>query len=313
MHFSNKLKMTAVAASFPVLMSVVSGVQAAPILSFDFINNAGFGSYSPDKDANPILFPNGVFKGPGLQAVRVDTDPDPFVQNMETQNLPFQLLWGKCNGGYSPSCLSQLQLRAQNGAVNTAPTGQTTGTITTAFGAVPVAADFAESFNLAHLNRVINPFDQALSEAVLNTEVVLDPSLAAFEIVASFNIRFKETNNVLTGDNCPTGNPTGRACNDVFVLLNPEELSIVLGEQDGYLYTLHTQIEGLTDLDAEVCHLVDPDLDSCQGLITLEGATNLFKTGLAITAERIHVAEPGILALLGMSLMGVGVARRRRS
>ncbi|MBA6412731.1 THxN family PEP-CTERM protein [Parahaliea sp. F7430] len=99
-------------------------------------------------------------------------------------------------------------------------------------------------------------------------------------------------------------------CDDVFLVLNPEQLSFSF-VQAGYKYTFEVLLDGngLMPLPASACAQVGVG-PGCIGLQTQENQSNEFHFDMKLSAR--EVAEPSILALMGLGLLGVGFTRRRR-
>jgi hypothetical protein len=159
--------------------------------------------------------------------------------------------------------------------------------------------------SLFHDNNIITGDSLTLTSATLASTLVLtplgDPSLPAIPLF--FGILFEETANA---GPCAPGTG-GIPCADIFVLTNPGALSTQFVLM-GITYTVEVIPSGLVFLSDEACLAADAAI-GCQGFVTLEGQTNEVTTAFSITAQ---VPEPGTLALLGLGLLGLGIARHRR-
>ncbi len=161
--------------------------------------------------------------------------------------------------------------------------------------------------SLFHDNNVIDGDATTLMSATLVSTLVLTPLMPpggpTDPILISFNILFEETPNA--GPCAPgTGDPD---CADIFVLTNPGALSTVIEVMD-VAYLIEVVPSGLIDLSDEACAAADAAPD-CQGFLTEEGQTNIVTTAFTIK----KIPEPGTLALLGLGLLGLGIARRRKA
>ncbi len=170
-----------------------------------------------------------------------------------------------------------------------------------------------------HDNNVITGGSSELSTFELQTRLNLTGtaedapggSLPADEIVGpiTFNSFFTETSNVST---ClPT---SVSECDDIFVLSNAGALGALGSGQsfiiDDYRYTVFLDLAGLGTLTDAECAEAGADA-GCVGLTTEENTDNTFATSIRIVAQ--EVPAPGILALFGIGLMGLGFVARRRS
>lgn len=172
---------------------------------------------------------------------------------------------------------------------------------------------FVPDLDLFHDNFVIN-LDQSLRTATLTAALVLEavaPPAGNFgPLVGLFNIQFTETDNA---GPCPTG---GTPCADVFVLdvTGSSPLSLFLGQIEDYKYTLNVGLPDLQLLDAGACTAAGVAA-GCVGFVTQEGQTSEFNVLFNITSEFVpptQVPEPGMIALLGLGLAGVGFGQIRR-
>ncbi|MCB1667838.1 MAG: THxN family PEP-CTERM protein [Porticoccaceae bacterium] len=236
-----------------------------------------------------------------------------------------KLAWG------SPTGSPRSSIVINPGVDPTQPTNALVNSnVTTSTDGVLQLADFGLGPVLAHNNFAISNAFQTLDTATGTDYVVLEalaPPLGALAPrVLTFGINFAETNNALTGDACPSGNP-GTGCSDIFTLsgldLGPEvdvidsdddafqiDQFLIPADGGGFIkYTVYLLAEGLGFLDNAVCSVAGAE-DGCIGLITLEGQTNAFQLRFAITAEEIP--EPATLALFAGSLLLMLGLRRRK-
>jgi hypothetical protein len=157
---------------------------------------------------------------------------------------------------------------------------------------------------LTHINNPITSGGVTLSS--LNLIDVFNLSSVApahdFDTTSSiFDILFKETTN-LPGD-----------VDDIFVVENPGELTqdYVFG---GYTYSLNVTAVGLGPLAPELCGAV-PVAAPCFGITTAENGTTDVQFFLELTARAntTDVPEPASLGILGLGLVGLSLAKRRKA
>ena len=202
-------------------------------------------------------------------------------------------------------------------------------------GMLTTGAAAIDTILLSHGN-----FPQGLGTSALDTATLTDvltltpllPPAASFMAPAiTIDINFKETDN---------GGPHP---DDIFVLdiagagFNPITQQIdQIFPFEMFFYKVSIGLEGITNQDPNnldttsngmpalsflselACSLAITGAVSgttgCIGLTTAEGMQTDFRATLQIMSlGMIPVAEPGTLAILGLGLIGLGVARRRRA
>ncbi len=172
---------------------------------------------------------------------------------------------------------------------------------------------FVPDLELFHDNFVIN-LGTTLQTATLTASLLLEamtpPTGDVFgPLIGTFDIKFVETNNALIP--CPGGG--ANPCADVFVLdaANSSPLTVQLGTIQDYTYFLDVGLPGLLLLPDSACSAAGA-ANGCVGFITPENQTSQFPVLFQMRAVQNAVPEPGMLALLGLGLAGIGFGQLRR-
>lgn len=193
-------------------------------------------------------------------------------------------------------------------------------TVVTNGGAVP-------NVTITHLNHPVTGTTLRSLDIVstLSLTPLLPPLPGLPPVQQVFGVKFLETTNNLL-PTCPNGiaNYTGvnvNGCGDIFVT-DAQALNFAFQyDLDGagavynpvtYFISFYEATSGLNPLPDAACASVGA-ANGCRGFMTAESRDTTVQFASVITTAPIGIPEPGTLALLGLGLLGAGVARRRRS
>ena len=231
--------------------------------------------------------------------------PGSFATGVTLSNSNQTLSWG------DPDGFGQSSLTVAN-----APADETVKTFIG--GGSPPPESTAAGGTLTHHNVPIfnSPMTGATLDATLNLTALAPPSAGPGTLSPiNFNIAFLETPNV--AGQCPAASPPNNPCNDIFVLLNGffNQTFTYLGSS--YFVNIFPTSGGvLSILEPSACaavHAVNSAAPAtgCFGFTTPEDATTTLTFGFTISTLPLSVPEPGTIALVGLALLGLAVARRR--
>lgn len=303
-------------------LAVAGTATAGEITSWTYINEAGFTAYTETEVG--AVTASGDATPNGLLGVPAATD----------------LTWGGAlNSG----------TETINGGVDGLQSSLST--VSPVMGSVDTNGPAVAGTDLIHNNWVVTPNDGLLDGATFLDALQLVPTemdgvptdfgpLVIDAPILGFEIDFLETlngvNYSIGGDDvngkvldedfpCANGIANGvgvniNGCADIFTVTSDStDFEIVDGnlqfagsfDFDGYKYTITTILSGLELITDAACGAVGL-ADGCFGFMTPEEESSILTAQIRIDSQLITVSAPATIALLGLGLLGLGGAARRK-
>lgn len=198
--------------------------------------------------------------------------------------------------------------------------GTASGNIDTTFAGQML--DIGLGSNFTHWNNTIDGGFATLSSGTITTSLALTPFMPAAMGAPSigdliFNFEFRETPN---DGPCAGGTPT--PCGDLWGFSGTPNLNVPFSfDGEDYfasIFVLNADLSGspIAFLNDDQCAALGFTTGTsgqrCQGFLTTESAATTVQFGLAVSSERIRVPEPSMAMVLGLGLLALCSARRRK-
>lgn len=179
-------------------------------------------------------------------------------------------------------------------------------------GTVVTNGPAAVTNTITHYNNTLSGAYATLTNAVLDTLLTLTPDLpipgaALPPDLISFAIHFKETPNQA---NC--GFITTSLCDDIFVIDSGALNNSFVYDGFTYYVSAFETTNKLQPLPAATCAVAGAAA-GCLGFQTEEGKFTPATFAFVITSTPVQIPEPGLLALIGIGLLGLFLSRKQSS
>lgn len=214
-----------------------------------------------------------------------------------------EISWGGDNNGGAPGVGALTVGSGTRSGVLIENTPQT-GTIATN-GPTPEPTN-----TFSHINNPISVLFSTLRTASISTTLTLTalgpPDFPLPPKTLTFEINFSETPN---NGSCVVGSTSN--CDDIFIITFGSLNNSFIFDGFEYFTSIVKTAGPLDPLSPSACAAAGAT-SPCLGFLTEEGAKTSVDFGILITSRPLQIPEPGILGLLGLALLGAGLARRRQ-